>query len=149
MNLSPNNVDHTGLIVALNELYGMSINSVKGKAEKIYESYPVGAGMLLRTVYEQCLILQLKKTGLWTTLLSQFTMPMLSNIENHIKNNIATALPLSTMQSAFRLIVNSHSRNFLNSNVHKPGQIRTTSSTLEGIANGGMLTLVQLIIDNI
>ncbi|WP_238351809.1 proline-rich domain-containing protein [Brevibacillus brevis] len=147
--LSPSNNDHIGLIVALNELYSMSRNSTKGKSMKIYESFPVGAGMLLRTAYEQALILQLKKTGIWGSLLNQYTMPMLSNIESHIKSNITIVLPLPNMRSAFNLILNSHSRDFLNSNVHKPGMIRTTSSTLEGLASGGMVALIQLIIDNV
>ena len=149
--LIPSNTEHIGLIVALDELYRMSNNSIRkdGRNLKIYEVFPVGAGMLLRTAYEQSLILQLKKTGLWNNLLSQFQFPMLSNIETHVMTNINTVLPEEAMRKAFNRIISANSRDFLNSNVHNPGLIRTASSSLEGLASGGMLSLIQLIIDNI
>ncbi|MCG7410905.1 hypothetical protein MH117_26340, partial [Paenibacillus sp. ACRRX] len=149
--LDPNNSDHIGLIVTLDELHRMSIKKIRedGRKEKIYSLFPVSAGMLLRTAYEQSLILQLKKTALWNNLKQQFTFPMLSNIENHVNQNIATVLPDQHMQKAFRSIKSIRSRDFLNSNIHNPGLIRTTSSSLEGITNGGMFSLIGLIIKNI
>jgi hypothetical protein len=149
--LDPTNNDHIGLIVALDELHRMSSKKIRedGRQEKIYCAFPVGAGMLLRTAYEQSLILQLKKTGMWNNLKQQFTFPMLSNIENHVKQNKATVLPDQNMNKAFNSIISIRSRDFLNSNIHNPGLIRTTSSTLEGITNGGVYSLINLIIKNI
>ncbi|WP_217639379.1 hypothetical protein, partial [Aneurinibacillus thermoaerophilus] len=147
--LSPQNDDQVGLIVALDELYRMSNKTMKisGRTVKIYEEFPVSAGMLLRTAYEQALILQLKKTNLWGSLLQKYRLPMLSNIESHVDSNINIALPLENMRKAFRQIKSARSRDFLNSNVHNPGLIRTTSATLEGLASGGMLSLIRLIIE--
>jgi len=128
----------------------MSLNATKfnGRTIKAYSAYPVGAGMLVRTAYEQALILQLKKAGLWNPLKVQYTFPMLSNIEDHVKKNTTKALPDVSMRKAFNQIVLAKSREFLNSNVHSPWLIRATSDSLEGLANGGMLLLIQLIIDN-
>jgi hypothetical protein len=58
-------------------------------------------------------------------------------------------LPDQQMKKAFSSIISIRSRDFLNSNIHNPGLIRTTSSTLEGITNGGMYSLINLIIKNI
>jgi hypothetical protein len=150
-NLDPSNNDHIGLIVALDELHRMSSKKIRedGRMEKIYCIFPVGAGMLLRTAYEQSLILQLKKTGLWNNLKQQFTFPMLSNIETYVNQNKTTVLPDQHMRKAFSSIISIRSRDFLNSNIHNPGLIRTTSSTLEGITNGGIYSLINLIIKNI
>lgn len=150
--LDPSNNDHVGLIVALDELYRMSRNTTKksnGNTVKVYRAYPVGAGMLLRTAYEQALILQLKKTGLWIELKKEIERPMLSNLEDKIKKKPTVALPDEHMRSAFSQIVKANSRGFLNANVHKPWLIRATTDTLEGISNGGMFSLIQLIIDNL
>ncbi|MED3648900.1 hypothetical protein P4475_19245, partial [Halalkalibacterium halodurans] len=149
--LNPSDKDHVGLIVALDELHKMSkekIRKYKGY-EKVYCVFPVSAGMLLRTAYEQALILQLKKTGKWSGLKAKFQFPMLSNIENHISKNISTVFPDENMRKSFNSIKSNQFRNFLNSNIHNPGLIRTTSSTLEGITNGGMYSLIDLIIKNI
>ncbi len=153
--LDPANQDHVGLIVALNELYNMSTNTFKvaGRYEKIYSQFPVGAGMLFRTAYEQALKLQLKKTGLWDSFIAPFlksnSFPMLSKIESHTQTNASVALPKSDMRSALSRIIRAAQREFLNGNIHDPGIFRATPATLEGIASGGMFTLIQLIIDDL
>ncbi|WP_449240552.1 hypothetical protein [Desulfoscipio gibsoniae] len=149
--LSPGNKDHDGLIIALDELHRMSWNTTKsygGSSTKIYCAYPVGAGMLVRTAYEQALILQLKKTGLWNPLKEQYSFPMLGNIEAQVKNNIIKVLPDASMRKAFNRIISTNSRDFLNSNVHSPWLVRATSDSLEGLASGGMFSLIQMIIDS-
>ncbi len=147
--LFPSNNDHAALIVALDELHRMSRNKTKvdRRSVKTYCAYPVAAGMLLRSAYEQSLILQLKKTGQWESLKKTYTFPMLSNIEDKVKNNKGQVLPDRSMRRAFNQIVSAKSREFLNANVHNPWLIRATSDTLEGMANGGMRSLIQMIID--
>ncbi|QHS23461.1 ATP-binding protein [Virgibacillus sp. MSP4-1] len=149
--LNPDNNDHVGLIVALDELHKMSNKKVKQVEpyDKAYNIFPVSAGMLLRTTYEQALILQLKKSSEWNNLMQQYTFPMLSNIETHVKQNIIKVLPDQQMRKAFNNITSIKSRDFLNSNIHNPGLIRTTPSTLEGLSNGGMYSLINLIISNL
>ncbi|GAA0381464.1 ATP-binding protein [Bacillus horti] len=148
--LNPNDNNHKGLIIALNELHKMSIKKIKEdkREEKLYSVFPVSAGMLLRTAYEQALILHLKRVGQWNVLTKQNNFPMLSNIETHIKQNIKSVFTDKDMRRAFGNIISIRSRDFLNSNIHNPGLIRATSSTLEGITNGGMYSLINLIINN-
>ena len=153
--LDPGNMDHVGLIVALDELHRMSTEFCRanGRNEKIYHLFPVGAGMLLRTAYEQALKLQLKKAGLWIQFIAPFTLrnsfPMLSHVEVNVQSNSNVALPAQTMRTAFGRILHANQRDFLNANIHNPGLIRATYATLEGIANAGMVSLIQLIIDNL
>lgn len=149
--LFPGNEDHDGLIVALDELHRISreLTKKKGKFVKVYYAFPVAAGMLLRTAYEQALILQLKKISLWNQLKVLHSQPMLSHIENYVASNITVVFPEVAMRKAFSSIKSAKSRDFLNSNIHNPGLIRTTSGTLEGLASGGIFRLIQLIINNI
>ncbi|WP_152657084.1 ATP-binding protein [Oceanobacillus sp. CFH 90083] len=150
--LKPSNNDHVGLIVALDELHKMSKKRVKSTKtfEKAYYSFPVSAGMLLRTAYEQALILQLKKTAEWSKINQQCRgMPTLKNIEHYVKDNITIVLPDQQMKRAFNSVKSISSRDFLNSNIHHPGLIRTTPSTLEGMTNGGMYSLISCIISNL
>lgn len=151
--LIPGNRDHDGLIAALNELYLMSRNITRkdNRTLKVYEAYHIAAGMLLRTVYEQALILQLKncRPQLWIDLKAEFTFPMLSNIENKISTNIALVMPNRDMVRSFNFVKLAHSRDFLNANIHNPGLIRATPASLVGLANSGMVSLIQLIINAI
>ena len=47
-----------------------------------------------------------------------------------------------------RVIAATH-RDFLNANIHYPGNINVTAASLEAIAAGGMFALIQGIIDMI
>ncbi|WP_213486833.1 hypothetical protein [Thermobacillus xylanilyticus] len=151
--LSPNNNEHVGLITALNELHKMSISTVRnnGRIEKVYQVYSVAAGAVLRTAYEQSLKLQLKKTNLWQKFLAQNPnrIPMLRDIEKFVGSHIDIVLPKQEMRTAFYHVIGSKSRDFLNANIHNPELIRATSASLEGLANGGLRSLIQLIINDI
>jgi hypothetical protein len=74
---------------------------------------------------------------------------MLRGIEDFINKaehkNIV--LPKKEMILAFDRIIAAKDREFLNSNIHYTGNINVSSSTLEGIAKGGMYSLIQNIIN--
>ncbi|MDR2410300.1 MAG: hypothetical protein LBE13_19625 [Bacteroidales bacterium] len=150
--LDPTNQEHQGLLVAIDELYRLS--RAKFRQQKAYEAFPVSTGMILRTVYEQALRLQLMQVGLWSKYCNTLTkngFPKLSSMEAFInsKGNKTIVFPEREMIYSFdRIIAVSH-RDFLNANIHYPGNIRTTSETLEGIANGGMYHLIQSIINQL
>ena len=50
---------------------------------------------------------------------------------------------------AFDRIIAAKDREFLNANIHFPGNINVTSDTLKGIASGGMFYLIQSIIEGL
>ena len=145
--LSPNNSDHVGLLSAVHELYNLSITSCGRK--KAYEVFPVATGMILRTAYEQVLKLRLKQTNLWgsfmQTVRPQGSFPTLSAMETFIDNpaNKTTVLPTTELRTALSLIIRYSHREFLNANIHTPGDIHVSPESLSAIAQGGMYTLIQ------
>lgn len=144
--LSPSNPEHEGLLAAVHELYNLSTVSCGRK--KAYEVFPVATGMILRSVYEQVLKLRLSQAGLWGNFMSSISrgrFPTLSAMESFIDNpaNKATILPTTELQSALTLIIRYSHREFLNANIHNPGDIHVTAESLTAIAQGGMFTLVQ------
>jgi hypothetical protein len=147
--LKPENPDHEGLLAALDELYKLS--SCKCGGKKSYYLFPIAAGMILRTVYEQALMLRLKDVGLWgkyyQTISGNF--PTLSGIEGFIKAgaNKQSVLPTKEMVDSFDRVIAATQRDFLNANIHNPGNIRVTPHALEGIACSGMFNLIQSIIN--
>jgi hypothetical protein len=149
--LDPTNQKHQGLLVAIDELYRLS--RAKFRQQKAYEIFPISSGMILRTVYEQALRLQLMHVDLWgdycNTLNNAF--PTLSGMEDFINSarNKNIVFPKKEMIYSFDRIIAASHREFLNANIHYPGNIHTTSETLEGIANGGMYHLIQSIIDQL
>jgi hypothetical protein len=150
--LDPANQKHQGLLVAIDELYRLS--RAKFHQQKAYEVFPVSSGMILRTVYEQALRLQLMHVGLWgdycKTLFND-AFPTLRGMEDFINStgNKNTVFPEKEMIYSFDRIIAASHRDFLNANIHYPGNIRTTSETLNGIANGGMYHLIQSIINQL
>ena len=51
------------------------------------------------------------------------------------------------MVNAYDRVIAAAHREFLNANIHYPGNIRVAPDSLEGIAAGGMYYLVQAIIN--
>ena len=148
--LDPTNANHQGLITPLYELYRFSIANC-GR-QKAYKVFPIAAGMILRTVYEQALRMRLIQVNLWgnySRTLRNGAFPTLKGIEDFINQGInkATVLPQQAMVLAYDRVIAATHREFLNANIHYPGNIRVTSDSLEGIAAGGMLFLIQAIID--
>lgn len=148
--LLPDNPEHEGLLIAVNELYRLS-TTLCGK-KKAYEVFPVSTGMILRTAYEQVLRLRLKETNLWGVFLqniSRNSFPTLKDMESFIEQpaNKNTVLPQKNLRSAMSLIISYGHREFLNANIHDPASIRVTSDSLIGIAQGGMFTLIQGLIN--
>lgn len=148
--LSPDNPEHTGLLAAVHELYNSSRQSCKGK--RVYEMFPVATGMILRSAYEQVLKLRLNQVNLWGNFMSSVPrgrFPTLAAMENFIDNqtNRSIVLPSAELQSALSLIISYRHREFLNANIHSPGDIRVTPESLSAIAQGGMFTLMQGLIN--
>lgn len=150
--LDPENRDHKGLLFAINELFKLSteLAGTGRQRKKAYKVFPIPTGMMLRTAYEQALILQMKKTLTWGTYMANVPdgrYPTLSSMETFVKTNINHILPTSTMRSAFDKILRTGQRELLNATVHNIGEIQVTSLTLETLASEGMFTLIQEIIN--
>jgi hypothetical protein len=148
--LKPGEPLHEGLLSALNELYKLSINNC-GR-QKAYHMFPVATGMILRTVYEQTLKLRLNQVKLWGAYCATVppkSFPTLSGMEGFIKTGAykTIVLPKREMVDAFDRVIAASHRDFLNANIHRPGNIRVSPDALEGIACGGMFYLIQSIID--
>lgn len=154
--LDRSNPDYEGLRVALAELYKMSVTECGKKKEKAYEMFPLAAGMVLRTAYEQALMLRLKQAGLWNSyrhLLHEHhprgpSFAGLESMEDFLKKepNKSAAFPDDDMVSAFGVIINARDRRLLNANIHNPGVVRMTSASLESLALGGLRSLIQGIV---
>lgn len=149
--LDPANQKHQGLLYAINELYGLS-NTNCGR-HKAYESFPIASGMVLRTVYEQALRLRLMQVNLWGAYCQERkgALPTLKTMEDFInvgvnKNKV---FPDQGMVLTYDRVIAATHRDFLNANIHYPGNINVTAASLEAIAAGGMFALIQGIIDMI
>lgn len=148
--LDPANQQHQGLLYAINELYGLS-NTNCGR-HKAYESFPIASGMVLRTVYEQALRLRLMQVNLWGAYcqtLRNSSFPTLKSMEDfiNIEANKSTVFPNQGMVLVYDSVIAANHRNFLNANIHYPGNINVTATSLEAIAAGGMFALIQGIIN--
>lgn len=148
--LDPVNQQHQGLLYAINELYGLS-NANCGR-HKAYESFPIATGMILRTVYEQALRLRLMQVNLWGAYcqtLRTGSFPTLKSMEDFINlgANKTTVFPDQGMVLTYDRVIAATHRDFLNANIHYPGNINVTAASLEAIAAGGMYALIQGIID--
>lgn len=150
--LDPANQQHQGLLYAINELYGLS-NTNCGR-HKAYESFPIASGMVLRTVYEQALRLRLMQVRLWGAYcetLRNASFPTLKSMEDFInlEANKSIVLPTQDMVLTYDRVIAATHRDFLNANIHYPGNINVTAASLEAIAAGGMFALIQGIINMI
>lgn len=148
--LDPGRQEHQGLLIALDELYRLSV--VNCGRQKAYKTFPVATGMILRSVYEQALRLRLKQVDLWRnycSTLRNFTLPTLSSMEKFINQGVnkPVVFPDPNMVSAYDRVIAAAHREFLNANIHYPGNIRVASDSLEGIAAGGMYYLIHAIIN--
>ena len=148
--LNPANCQHQGLLYAINELYGLS-NTNCGR-RKAYESFPIATGMILRTVYEQALRLRLMQVNLWGAYcqtLRPGSFPTLKSVEDFINlgANKPVVFPDQGMVLTYDRVIAATHRDFLNANIHYPGNINVTAASLEAIAAGGMYALIQGIID--
>lgn len=148
--LSPDNPEHTGLLAAVHELYNASRFFCKGK--RVYEMFPIATGMILRTTYEQVLKMRLNQVRLWGNFMASIPrgrFPTLAAMETFVDNQVnrTVVLPSAELQSALSLIISYRHREFLNANIHNPGDIRVTPESLSAIAQGGMFTLIQGLIN--
>ena len=145
------NQQHQGLLIAINELY--SFSTMRCGGQKAYKVFPVATGMILRTAYEQALRLRLMQVNLWSPFLSTLKtgrgnpLPTLSSMENYISQNKQAVFPDQNMILIYDRVVAAAHRDFLNANIHYPGNISVTSDSLEAIAAAGMHALIQGIIN--
>ena len=109
--------------------------------------------MILRTVYEQALRLRLIQVGLWRAYVQTLNrkLPTLKSMEDFINlgANKPVVFPDQGMVIIYDRIIAATHRDFLNANIHYPGNINVTADSLESIAVGGMFALVQGIINMI
>lgn len=148
--LDPAEPAHSGLLCSIHELFELSTRNI-GK-QKAYQVFPVATGMVLRTVYEQALILRLKQANLWRDYMkgrNADSYPTANSIERFIEKNgnSSTMFPDRTTKDAFSQVVSNKDRQFLNGNVHSPGTIAATPGALDALASRGMFTLIQDIIN--
>lgn len=148
--LDPANQHHQGLLYAINELYGLSNNNCR--QQKAYKTFPIASGMVLRTVYEQALRLRLMQVNLWGAYyrtLRSGSFPTLKSMEDFInlEANKSIVLPNRDMVLTYDRVIAATHRDFLNANIHYPGNINVTAASLEAIAASGMFALIQGIIN--
>jgi len=147
--LDPANQIHQGLIYAVNELYGLSTTNCL--RQKAYEVFPIATGMILRTAYEQALRLRLMQVNLWGAYCQTRNggLPTLSTMEDFINlgANKTIVFPDHGMVLIYDRVIAAAHRDFLNANIHYPGNINVTPASLEAIAAGGMFALIQGIIN--
>lgn len=147
--LNPSNQQHQGLLYAINELYGLS--NATCNRQKVYKSFPISTGMVLRTVYEQALRLRLVQIHLWGEYCEtrRGALPTLKTMEDFINqgSNKSVVFPDQGMVIIYDRIIAATHRDFLNANIHYPGKINVTPDSLESIAAGGMYALIQGIIN--
>lgn len=152
--LDPAKEEHQGLICAIDELYKLS--TITCGRQKAYKTFPIATGMILRSVYEQALNLRLHQAGLWGAYCrtrngkyTNGTFPTLSSMENFINagTNKGTVFPDQGLLLAYDRVIAATHREFLNANIHYPGNINVTPASLEAIAAGGMYFLIQGIIN--
>ncbi len=109
------------------------------------------SGMILRTVYEQALRLRLMQVNLWGAYCQtrNNALPTLKTMEDFINagTNKTTVFPDQGMVLTYDRVIAATHRDFLNANIHYPGNINVTAASLEAIAAGGMFALIQGIIN--
>ena len=76
-------------------------------------------------------------------------LPTLKTMEDFINagTNKATVFPDQGMVLTYDRVIAATHRDFLNANIHYPGNINVTAASLEAIAAGGMFALIQGIIN--
>lgn len=74
---------------------------------------------------------------------------MLKSMEDFINlgANKTIVFPEQEMVIIYDRVIAATHRDFLNANIHYPGNINVTADSLESIAAGGMFALIQGIID--
>ena len=78
-------------------------------------------------------------------------LPTLKSMEDFINlgANKPVVFPDQGMVIIYDRIIAATHRDFLNANIHYPGNINVTADSLESIAAGGMFALIQGIINMI
>lgn len=149
--LDPANREHQGMLFAINELYRLSC--IYAGRQRAYKAFPIATGMVLRTAYEQSLRFRLKQVNLWGSYLDSLgsgsKYPTLKTMEDFIGlgTNKNIVLPQHDMVLAFDQVIAASHREFLNGNIHYPGNISVTAESLEAMAARGMYSLLQSIIN--
>ena len=131
------NADENALIATIEELHKLS------KSEN-YKKFPIATGMLLRSAYEQCIVLIIKSNKL--------TLP--SKLESKEDNLIKWVDSKrieggESIKASLKSVKDSNYRERLNNNVHNLEVARMTPEILESLATGGMCSFIQAAIDYI
>lgn len=131
------NADENALIATIDELHKLS-NS------KNYKKFPIATGMLLRSAYEQCIVLIIESNKL--------TPPRkLESMEDNLLKWIDSKRIEGgeSIEASLKSVKDSNYRERLNNNVHNLDVARMTPEILESLATGGMCSFIQAAIDYI
>jgi hypothetical protein len=119
--------------------------------KKAYECFPVATGMILRTAYEEVLRLRLEQLNKWKDFMQTVQknrFPTLKAMEQFVtKNDQNKIFETPELLSAINSIITYRHRDFLNANIHNPGAIKVSPDALSGMAQAGMFTLIQGLIN--
>ena len=131
------NADENALIATIEELHKLS------KSEN-YKKFPIATGMLLRSAYEQCIVLIIKSNKL------KPPSKLESMEDNLIKWVDSKRIEGGeSIKASLKSVKDSNYRERLNNNVHNLEVARMTPEILESLATGGMCSFIQAAIDYI
>lgn len=143
------NSDHAPFIRVIGELYNMS----QGKRGKGYVRYPNATAILMRSGYEQGLILLMKTTNLWDDFVAfkpESHHRTISEMEKFISSNKDICLGKGTViLKTFQSLQRGDVRRLLNDYTHDLYYIYPTKDSLESIAGNGMFGFLQSVIDRV
>jgi hypothetical protein len=153
--LSNSNPEHEGLLKAAWELYNVSHDTVRlkerGNAKSVpYERYSISSGMLIRSAYEQALILLIKENGKWDTFMKKYPDPhnrTLSALESFVGGK--DFLPTGEIIKSLNAVKRSECREILNDNTHNINLMSLNKLELERIAKVGMKWFIQEVINSL
>ncbi len=150
--------ENQGLISVAEEIKGFSQRPNRGLAA--YQSYPIAATTLLRSIIEQAFKYHLKKMNsnefLRLKTQNNGTDPALGVLIKHYRqnNNYQILIPDRQIQRVFITLFGtaasytSDTEEFLNLTMHQPTHVRPNATILEGRASSGLFSLVYYILNS-
>lgn len=144
--LDPKEQENSGLIALASEIKKMSTPQRGGAG---YTQYPIAATVLLRSILEQTLKYNIKKTDntCWRKI-SQKNDPALKTLINEHRQQKTLFLPENNMERLFNsLFGDDHLKDFLDLTTHHPSLINPSAKLLEDHSKGGLYNFVHYILN--
>lgn len=154
------------LLVVLNELHSISTEKTASKDKRgkkfIFQKFPILSSMLMRAAYEQSIHLLIQKADLKKELDAYLKKKDEKNERPYKKRRIYTLseeeefitsviqrdeLFSEDLRKQFLAVKDHRHRRILNDNVHAPGKIKPSATSVEDIAKGGLLYFIQEVVD--